>query len=101
MMKYLVEDVERWAFDNGLMTDIQPNMQLIKLVEELGETARAFAHDDEDALRDGIGDCAVCLIVLAMQTQGRSGAFERCLEQAYNEIRYREGKMKNGLFVKE
>ena len=52
---------------------------------------------DEHGLRDGIGDVVVTLIILAMQND--MDLYE-CLNQAYNEIKGRTGKMVDGVFVK-
>ncbi|EQA5441074.1 MazG-like family protein, partial [Enterococcus faecalis] len=47
---------------------------------------------------DGIGDVVVTLIILAMQNN--MDLYE-CLNQAYSEIKNRQGEMVNGVFVKE
>ena len=71
---------------------------MLKLVEEVGETARALAYDDTPGLKDGIVDCAVCLIVLAEQ---KGLTFEECMEAAYKEISQRTGKLEDGLWKKQ
>lgn len=48
--------------------------------------------------KDDIGDCLVCLIIIAQQ-QGYS--IDECLAVAYKEIKDRKGIMINGVFVKE
>ncbi|EPE2440946.1 MazG-like family protein, partial [Enterococcus faecalis] len=58
----------------------------------------ALARNNENDLRDGIGDVVVTLIILAMQNN--MDLYE-CLNQAYSEIKNRQGKMVNGVFVKE
>jgi len=72
--------------------------QLTKTTEELGEVASAIARGDKELLQDGIGDVYVCLTILASQN-GLN--MRECVEQAYNEIKDRKGKMKNGIFVKQ
>ena len=57
-----------------------------------------LARNNENDLRDGIGDMVVTLIILAMQNN--MDLYE-CLNQAYSEIKNRQGKMVNGVFVKE
>ena len=87
-----------WANYHGLLTkDVQPEKQMLKLVEEVGETARALVYDNKDELKDGIGDCVVCLIVLAEQC-GMS--IEECTEAAWREIKGRKGNLEDGLFKK-
>ena len=96
----VINDIIDWAEIRGLLYDpnIQPEKQMLKLVEEVGETARALAYGDEDGLKDGIGDCAVCLIVLAEQ---KGFTFEECMEAAYKEISGRTGKLEDGLWKKD
>ena len=47
---------------------------------------------------DGIGDCAVVLIILAAQN---GLTFEECLDHAWDEIKGRTGKLEDGLFKKD
>ena len=96
-MDRLVKLVERWSKDKDL-DKAESSKQMLKTLEELGEVASALAKNKPEELKDGIGDVIVTLIILAQQ-QGLS--VEECLEYAYNEIKNREGKMVNGVFVKE
>lgn len=95
-MNELVELVEQWAKNKGL-DKAEPSKQMLKVVEETGEVAAALARNDQDALRDGIGDVVVTLIILALQSD--MDIYE-CLNIAYDEIKGRTGKMVNGVFVK-
>jgi NTP pyrophosphatase (non-canonical NTP hydrolase) len=95
-MDVLVELVEKWAKNKGL-DKAEPSKQMLKVVEETGEVAAALARNDQDALRDGIGDVAVTIIILALQND--MDLYE-CLNCAYDEIKGRTGKMVNGVFVK-
>lgn len=95
-MDELITKVEQWAKDKGLdQTD--SSKQMLKTIEEIGEVAASLARKDEHGLRDGIGDVVVTLIILAMQND--MDLYE-CLNQAYNEIKGRTGKMVDGVFVK-
>jgi NTP pyrophosphatase (non-canonical NTP hydrolase) len=71
---------------------------MLKLVEEVGETAKALAYGDEHGLKDGIGDCVVCLIVLAEQ---KGLTLKQCMEAAYKEISGRTGRLEDGLWKKD
>jgi NTP pyrophosphatase (non-canonical NTP hydrolase) len=84
-MKKVHDKILDWAEQRGLLygPDIQPEKQMLKLVEEVGETAKALAYGDEHGLKDGIGDCVVCLIVLAEQ---KGLTLKQCMEAAYKEI---------------
>ena len=96
-MNELIKLVEQWAKDKGL-DKAEPSKQMLKTIEELGETAAALARNDRDELMDGIGDVVVTLIILAQQND--MDLYE-CLNQAYTEIAGRKGKMIDGIFVKE
>lgn len=95
-MDVLIESVEQWAKNKGL-DKAEPSKQMLKVVEETGEVAAALARNDQDALREGIGDVAVTLIILALQND--MDLYE-CLNFAYDEIKGRTGNMVNGVFVK-
>lgn len=97
MMNELVKLIEKRAREKNL--DIaEPEKQMLKVVEEVGEVAAALARNNKNDLRDGIGDVVVTLVILAMQND--MDLYE-CLNQAYNEIKDRKGKNVNGVFVKE
>jgi len=92
------ELIREWAQLRGLYEHGDIKTQALKLVEEVGETCRAVLKDDDHAAIDGIGDCVVVLTNLA-ELLGVS--IEDCIEQAYNEIKDRTGKMDNGTFKKD
>lgn len=93
----LTNDIEKWAIDRSLDT-ADPNKQMLKLMEEVGELAEGLAKGDEWAITDSIGDIYVVLTILSMQL---GVSVESCIEESYNEIKDRKGKMINGVFVKE
>ena len=72
--------------------------QMIKVMEEVGETAGALLKNNEHELKDGIGDILVTVIILAQQL-GYSPT--ECLQLAYDEIADRKGKTVDGVFVKD
>lgn len=96
-MNELVKLVEEWAKEKRL-DKAEPEKQMLKVIEEVVEVGAALARNNENDLRDGIGDMVVTLIILAMQNN--MDLYE-CLNQAYSEIKNRQGKMVNGVFVKE
>ncbi|MCP9737414.1 MazG-like family protein [Enterococcus faecalis] len=96
-MDELVKLVEEWAKEKRLDT-AEPEKQMLKVIEEVGEVGVALARNNENDLRDGIGDVVVTLIILAMQNN--MDLYE-CLNQAYSEIKNRQGEMVNGVFAKE
>lgn len=97
MMNELVKLVEEWAKEKHL-DKAEPEKQMLKVIEEVGEVGAALARNNKNDLRDGIGDVVVTLVILAMQND--MDLYE-CLNQAYNEIKDRKGKNVNGVFVKE
>lgn len=95
-MNELIKQVEQWSINKGL-DKAESSKQFLKVTEEVGEVAAALARNDKDALRDGIGDVVVTLIILAQQN---GMDLYECLNQAYDEIKGRTGEMVNGVFVK-
>jgi NTP pyrophosphatase (non-canonical NTP hydrolase) len=90
--------IREWADQRGLYTGGDAKTQALKLVEEVGETCRAILKQNDHDIIDGIGDCVVVLVNLA-ELVGEP--LERCIEQAYYEIKNRTGKMENGTFKKD
>lgn len=97
MMQDLTEKIRTWAIVRGL-DEADPTKQILKLAEELGETASAMSRGHLDLMKDGIGDIYVVLTILSMQL---GTSIEECAGIAYNEIKDRKGEMVNGVFVKE
>lgn len=95
-MNELIKQVKKWSKDKGL-DQADSKAQFTKSVEEIGEIASALCRNDTEALRDGIGDVIVTLIILAQQN---NMTLYECLSTAYEEIKNRKGKMVNGTFVK-
>ena len=90
--------IRAWANDRGLYDGGDPKTQALKLTEEVGETCRAILKEDANAIIDGIGDCIVVLTNLAELI---GTPIEECIDQAYDEIKDRTGKMDNGTFKKD
>ncbi|WP_137744893.1 MazG-like family protein [Robertmurraya siralis] len=89
--------IEEWATQRGL--DIaDPNKQMLKLVEEVGELAQGLAKNNREQVIDSIGDVYVVLTILSMQLNLN---IRGCIGKAYEEIKDRKGEMVNGIFVKE
>lgn len=93
----LVEQVQQWSIDKDLHNG-NPDRQALKFYEEAGEVASALSRGQMDALKDGIGDTVVTLIILAQQ---HDMTLQECLQYAYDEIKGRKGKTINGTFIKE
>lgn len=93
----LIQNVVGWAANKDILKKENAPKQLLKVLEEVGETAGALLKSKNDEVKDGIGDSFVTLIILAKQL-GLDPA--ECLEAAWNEIKDRTGKTVGGIFVK-
>lgn len=94
----LIDAVEAWGYERGIIQRGCAKSQLLKTVSELGELADGVNQNDEAEMIDGLGDVLVTLILLA---KIKNLDIVNCLEIAYNEIRHRRGKLVDGVFVKE
>ena len=90
--------IRDWADERGLYEHGDPKTQALKLVEEVGEIARAVLKNDIDEVIDGIGDAVVVLTNLA---ELHDVSIEECIASAYGVISKRTGKMVNGTFKKD
>lgn len=92
-----IKAVEIWAKNHGL-DKTNPDKQLIKLVEEVGELAEAHNKEWQDKQIDSLGDIFVVLTIYALQNGLK---IDDCIKEAYNTIKDRDGKMIDGVFVKK
>lgn len=98
------EDLElrviAWAEEKNILLASNPTVQMSKTLEECAEVIRELATfpTDKDALRLEYGDVLVTLIVgMALANIKPTEA----LQDAYNKIAKRKGRMVGGVFVKE
>jgi hypothetical protein len=121
MNEELINNVRQWFHDKGIIEKSNPLKQLEKTQEELTETRDAavkldWLHPLSDSdimtkgshvamvaelthyLKDGIGDTLVTLIGVC---EMYGFTLEECLQQAYDVISKRTGKMVDGLFIKD
>ena len=93
---HLIKNITQWHRDRNLIDGATDKDQLAKLIQEMGELSDNICKGKDVA--DDIGDMIVVLINIAE----RNGlTIEDCLEQAWNDIKDRKGKMVDGIFVKE
>ena len=87
-----------WAEDKGILAKSDPKTQCLKCVSEIGELADAVAVGNMDEVNDALGDTLVTLIILAelLKTD-----LIDCLSEVIETIRKRQGRMVNGIFVKD
>jgi NTP pyrophosphatase (non-canonical NTP hydrolase) len=101
MINELIQNVLQWGIDKNIIGAKGKGTcqaQANKMLEEAVETYSAVKHNDLAEVKDGIGDTAVTLILLA---EMYGWTLEECLEHAYNVIAGRTGKMVDGVFVKD
>jgi NTP pyrophosphatase (non-canonical NTP hydrolase) len=94
----LSDNILVWAEEKGILVKDNAPKQMIKVMEEVGETAGALLKNKKEELKDGLGDSFVTLIILSKQLGFTPS---ECLESAWNEIKDRTGKTVDGVFVKD
>ena len=96
-LEYFEEMILRWAKDRQLLKNSTPQVQMLKLVSEIGELADNVAKGRD--VRDDIGDCLVVLTIIANQMDTD---LNECFKVAYEDIKHRKGYMNElGIFIKE
>ena len=97
-MNKLIADIEQWGLDKGILPNPDKMAQYYKTCEEVVELDDAILTDNREEAIDAIGDIVVTLI---MQCSAWDTTIEECIQQAYDVISKRTGKMVNGQFVKD
>ena len=90
--------IRDWAKDRNLYQKGDSKTQYVKLMEEAGELAQALLKQDKAEIKDAIGDM---VIVLANLSELEGFKIEDCIDESFNVISKRTGKMVNGTFVKD
>ena len=92
----VIEKIKGWHHDRNLIEGATDKDQYMKLIQEAGELSDNICKGKNVA--DDIGDMVVVLINIAE----RNGlTLTECLQQAWDDIKDRKGKMVDGVFVKE
>lgn len=96
----LHEAVIQWANDRNMIKQdkLTALSQLAKVTEEHGELSAGINKNDEEKIKDSLGDSLVTLIILA---QDLNFDLLDCLNEAYNVIKDRKGKVIDGSYIKE
>ena len=92
------EPIRDWAKERGIYEKGTVRGQFEKLLEEVDELKQGIENDDLNEFIDAIGDCVVVLTNMAALN---GVPIEFCINSAYEEIKNRQGVMKNGTFEKE
>lgn len=101
----LIPLVISWAESRGLASG-DYRAQFVKLAEEFGELAAGIAKNNDQLVLDSIGDMLVVLIIFGLNFSSRvhlrpEDFLEACLAIAWDEIKDRQGRTENGVFIKE
>ena len=92
----LIDRVISWHYDRNLIEGSSVKDQVVKLAKELGELSDSVCKGRD--VRDDIGAMLVGMLNIAE----RNGVIlAECLQQAWNDIKNRKGRMIDGIFVKE
>tara|TARA_R110000822_G_scaffold80320_3_gene191458 strand:+ start:20120 stop:20446 length:327 start_codon:yes stop_codon:yes gene_type:complete len=103
----IMEDLENkvvdWGYDKGILTGGEATTQrklkqFSKTEEEVAELLDAILAEDKVEAVDAIGDILVTLI---MQARLWNTNLYECLDEAYEVISKRTGRMVDGIFVKD
>ena len=97
-MNELIKNVKDWAEEKNLLKKENSHAQMLKVHEEVGETAGALLKNKNKEIIDGLGDSFVTLIILCYQLGLEP---TDCLQAAWDEIKNRKGKTVNGTFIRE
>ena len=97
-MDKLIKNVKDWAEEKNLLRKENSQAQMLKVLEEVGETAGALLKNKNKEIIDGLGDSFVTLIILCYQLELEP---TDCLQAAWDEIKNRKGKTINGTFIRE
>lgn len=90
-----------WATRKGILDDHSTDRklaQLDKFEEETVEFMDEVRGGNVDKVRDELGDV---LVTLTIQANLWGLTLTECLDEAYNKINARSGRMVDGVFVKD
>lgn len=93
-----IQDVLDWSHSRNIINGSTYHFQYMKGTSEWGEVGDAILKNNKSEVEKEIGDVLVCLINMC---EMMDITLIQCLEAAYDKIKYRNGIMFNGVFVKE
>ena len=90
-----LRDMVTWHHNRNLIEGSDDKTQVAKLVQEVGELSDSICKGKD--IKDDVGDI---IVVLANLCARNRVSFLSCLEQAWSDIKDREGIMYEGVFIK-
>lgn len=97
-MNELIEKIEDWGEEKGIIPASTPEAQFGKTIEEVAELYDAIINESKVDMADAYGDIIVTCIM------GASCAgldIRNCLDDVFQIISKRKGTMVSGQFVKD
>lgn len=98
------QPIRDWANNKGIIEHGNVFRQYTKFQEEAGELAKALIKENKEEAIDAIGDIVVTLVslagILARVSEDDTITIEKCINDAYNVIKNRTGKLVDGDFIK-
>lgn len=91
------ERVIAWAKDRNIIGGSTPRDQFLKLVEEVGEIADGIIRCDTTLTKDGIGDSAVVVAVIAGQIGVSAAPLDVFIPSPLLHMHYALGELSNGI----
>ena len=90
-----LRDMVTWHHNRNLIEGSDDKTQFAKLIQEVGELSDSICKGKD--IKDDVGDI---IVVLANLCARNRVSFLSCLEQAWSDIKDREGIMYEGVFIK-
>ena len=90
-----LRDMVTWHHNRNLIEGSDDKTQFANLVQEVGELSDSICKGKD--IKDDVGDI---IVVLANLCARNRVSFLSCLEQAWSDIKDREGIMYEGVFIK-
>lgn len=92
----LIAKITNWHYDRNLIGGSDDKSQFAKLIQECGELSDNICKSRD--ISDDIGDIMVVLINIA---ERNNISIQDCLETAWEDIKDRNGQMRDGVFIKQ
>lgn len=97
-MDIQIQNILNWAQEKGIDLPENATRQFLKLVEEMGELASGLAKNNQEAIKDALGDVFVVWTILVKQL---GYSHEDVVNDVYNIISKRTGQTVDGVFIKQ
>jgi len=94
----LLEYITAWATTQSANGNEAALLRVAKSLNRVTNPSEAHNKDWHDKQIDSLGDIFVVLVVYALQNGLH---LDYCVKEAYDTIKYRHGKMIDGVFVKD